>query len=117
MIGFAWNALREAVYGAQADRLLLVHYETLTANPLGTLTAIHDIVGAALFPHDPALIEPVHEAIALDMRLGTPGLHAVGSRVRAEKRPTILPPDLSTRFERDAFWEDPANLPPAAWVL
>ena len=27
MVGFAWNALREAVYGPQADRLLLVRYE------------------------------------------------------------------------------------------
>lgn len=31
MLGFALNALREAVYGEHADRLLLVRYETLTA--------------------------------------------------------------------------------------
>ena len=51
------------------------------------------------------------------MRLGTPGLHEVGPRVRAAPRRTVLPPDLFARFAGDAFWEDPANLPPSVRVL
>ncbi len=39
MAGFAWHALREAVYGPQSDRLLLVRYETLTTSPLSTTTS------------------------------------------------------------------------------
>ncbi len=117
MVGFAWHALREAVFGEHADRLLLVRYESLTTNPLGTLAAIYNFLGVPLFGHDPAHIEPYYEGIEFDARMGTPGLHEVGSAVRAQPRPTILPPDLFARFERDAFWEDPANLPAAVRIV
>jgi Sulfotransferase family len=40
MFGFAYNALREAIYGEQSDRLLIVRYESLVTNLLGTLGAI-----------------------------------------------------------------------------
>ena len=53
MVGFAWNALREAVYGGHADRLFLVRYESLTANPLGALAAIYNFIGEPLYAHDP----------------------------------------------------------------
>lgn len=117
MVGFAWNALREAVYGPQAGHLLLVRYESLTVNPLGTLTAIYNAIGEPLFSHDPEHIEPAYDMIEFDVRLGTPGLHHVRSAVRAEKRQTVLPPDLFARFEKDAFWEDTANLPSTVRVL
>jgi sulfotransferase len=117
MVGFAWNALREAVYGLQADRLLLVRYERLTTNPLGTLAAIYHAIGEPLFAHDPEHIEPAYDMIEFDTRLGTPGLHHVRSAVRGETRPTVLPPDLFSRYERDAFWEDIAQLPKAVRVI
>ena len=103
MIGFALNALREAVYGSQSDRLLLVRYESLVANPLGTLAAIYAFLGKPLHPHDPAHIEPCYDMIEFDQRLGTPGLHDVGRAVHALKRPTILPPDLFARYETNGF--------------
>jgi sulfotransferase len=56
MYGFALNALREAVYGKHANRLLLVRYESLIANPLGTLAAIYGFVGEDLYPHNPGHI-------------------------------------------------------------
>jgi sulfotransferase len=113
MVGFAWNALREAVFGPHADRLLLVRYETLITNPLGTLAAIYDFIGEAQFVHDPNRIEPCYDMVEFDARLGTPGLHAVGTSVRAPERTTILPPDLFARHESDTFWIDPARLPKA----
>ncbi len=111
MVGFALNALREAVYGEYGDRLLLVRYESLTANPLGTLAAIYNFVGEPLFTHDPGHIEPCYDMIEFDLRLGTPGLHDVRSAVQAHLRPTVLPPDLFKRYECLAFWQDPAQLP------
>ena len=117
MVGFAYNALREAVYGEHGDRLLLVRYESLTANPLGTLAAIYSFIGEPLFTHDPGHIEPCYDMIEFDLRLGTPGLHHVGSSVRALARTTVLPPDLFARFERDAFWEDPMLLPKAVRIV
>ena len=117
MAGFAWNALREAVFGPQADRLLLVRHESLTSDPLRTLAAIYDAIGEPLFAHDPEHIEPALDMIEFDTRLGTPGLHDVRSSVRAETRATILPPDLFAKFEADAFWEDTAKLPRSVRVV
>ena len=117
MAGFAWNALREAVYGPHADRLLLVRYESLTANPLGTLAAIYHFIGEPMFAHDPEHIEPAYDMIEFDMRLGTPGLHHVRSAVRPETRASILPPDLFAKYENDAFWDDRAQLPAAVRIV
>jgi sulfotransferase len=117
MLGFALHALREAVYGEHGDRLLLVRYETMTANPLGTLAAIYGVIGEPLFTHNAERIEPDYEAMEFDARLGAPGLHAVGSAVRATSRQTILPPDLFARFEADAFWQDPAKLPTTVRIV
>ena len=96
---------------------MLLRYETLTANPAGALAAVYGFLGEPPFAHDPHRIEPCHDMIAFDARLGTPGLHDVGSSVRARTRATVLPPDLFARFERDAFWNDPALLPRAVRLV
>jgi len=49
--------------------------------------------------------------IEFDVRVGTPGLHDVGSFVRANARPTLPPPDLFARYEKGAFWEDRTQVP------
>jgi sulfotransferase len=117
MFGFSFNALREAIYGPHSDRLLIVRYESLTANPLGTLAAIYGFLGEDLYPHNPHHIEPCYDMIDFDQRLGTPGLHDVGRSVKALERKPILPPDLFTRYERDAFWEDLKQLPPTVKLV
>jgi sulfotransferase len=117
MLGAALNGLREAVYGEQSDRLLLVRYETLTANPLGALAAIYGFIDEPLFSHDHRHIEPDYAAMEFDARLGAPGLHELGPAVQAPSRRTILPPDLFARFEADAFWQDPAKLPTTARIV
>ena len=111
MLGFAMNALREAVYGPHADRLLLVRYDTLVADPLGTLRAVHDFIGAEMGAHDPNAIEPNYDMIEFDRRLGTPGLHDVGRKVLPRGRKTILPPDIYHRHAAGAFWDTPEELP------
>ena len=109
MVGHAWNALREAVCGEESDRLLLVTYETLAGKPQEAVEAIYQFIGEAPFAHDFENIE--FDAAEFDRRLGTPGLHLVGRRVKREERRTILPPDLVRKFEGDAFWRDPARNP------
>ncbi len=108
MAGFAWNALREAWFGEQADRLLLVTYETLTRSPQTALDAIYDFTGLPRFVHDTQNVS-YDEAAEFDARLGTPGLHSVGKTIQPPVRRTILPPDLFRRFESDSFWQDPAQ--------
>jgi sulfotransferase len=112
MVGASLFGLREAVFSEQADRLLLVQFETLTTDPLGTLAKIYDFIGETPFCHDPDHIEPCLEAAEFDARIGTHGLHGVGSSVRPIRRRTILPGELFTRYEVFSFWQKPNEMPP-----
>ncbi len=106
MVGFAWNAVKEAFYGEQAGSLMLLRYETLTEKPTEALKAVYDFISEKSFKHDFDNIEFDDEEF--DARLGTPGLHRVGRNVRASARETILPIDLFRRYDGDNFWDDPA---------
>ncbi|MEO7067575.1 MAG: sulfotransferase [Rhodanobacter sp.] len=104
IVGFAFDALEQACYGAQASRLLLVQYETLATDPAKALTAGYDFFGEPAFKHD--FDHVAYDVREFDQRAGTPGLHAVRPKVAAIERATLLPPDLFHRFENDAFWRD-----------
>ena len=117
MIGQATNALREAVFGAERGRLLLVRFETLTTEPQRVLDAVYRRIGQPSFAHDPENVEPDYEAMLFDARLGTNGLHAVGSHVRSVSRETILTPDLFAQFSAGAFWEAPDGLPGGVEII
>ena len=109
MVGFAWNALREAFCGEHTDRLLVLTYETLTSRPDVAIEAVYDFIGETHFTHDFDNVE--FDADEFDRRLGTPGLHRVGRQIRRQERPSILPADLVRKYENDAFWRDPARNP------
>jgi sulfotransferase len=106
MVGFAWNALREAFFSEDSDRLMLLQYDTLTTHPARALAAIYEFTGEESFRHDFENVE--YNADDFDARLGTPGLHVVRRAVRPTERQTVLPPDLFKRVEGDSFWRDPA---------
>jgi sulfotransferase len=105
LVGFAYNALKEAFYGPHASKLLLVQYETLVSNPQKVLDSIYSFVGEERFQHD--FDNVVYEADEFDARAGTPGLHVVRSKVHAAPRQTVLPPDVFHRFANDTFWRNP----------
>jgi sulfotransferase len=109
LVGFAWNALREAFFGEQADRLILVRYESLVRAPKETIAQLYQLLDEPLFAHDFANIR--FDAKEFDARLGTPGLHDVGPTIAAAPRQTILPPDLFRKYSGDNFWAEPgANI-------
>ena len=105
LVGYAYDALKQAYYSEQANRLILVQYETLVRDPSHTLAAIYDFLGEAHFAHDFERIE--FDDRGFDANIGTPGLHRVRARVAPAARATVLPPDLFNRFENLAFWHDP----------
>ena len=117
LFGFSFNALRGAVYGEHGDRVLLLRYESLTAKPLDALATIYEFAGEPLYQHDSDHIESNYDVAEFDARLGTPGLHDVRSKVAQSTRRTILPPDLFSRFEREAFWENPDLIPKSVRVF
>lgn len=115
MVGYAYNALKEAFYGEDAGNLLLLQYETLTSEPERALKAIYDFMGEPAFAHDFDNVS--FDASEFDLRAGTPGLHRVEKKVAARERTSILPPDVFRRFENDAFWRDPKLNPRGVRVI
>jgi sulfotransferase len=115
MVGGPYDALKQACYGAQKDRLLLVQYETLTTDPAKTMHAIYAFINEPAFEHDFDHVD--YDVTEFDQRAGTPGLHTVRRTVQAEPRASLLPPDLFNRFVNDDFWRDPKNIPEGLQVV
>ncbi len=108
LVGYAYDALKEAYYGEQAPgRLLLVTYESLVSCPRETIEGIYEFLEEPRYSHDFEHLS--FDAEEYDRQAGTPGLHRVRSRLEAVLRETILPPELFQRFQADAFWLDPAR--------
>ncbi len=105
VVGYALDALREAYYGEQASKLILVEYQALTRAPADTMRLLYDMLGEPLFPHDFDNVD--YDASEFDAALGAHGLHEVKRRVEWKERATILPPGLMERFIGDMFWRLP----------
>jgi sulfotransferase len=106
MVGFALDALKEAFFGEQADRLILIDYEALARRPKETMAELYHFIGEPPFAHDFDDVE--YSALDFDRQLGTPGLHSVARKVQWVGRESVLPPELFRRFENDAFWMNSA---------
>ncbi len=104
LVGYAWQALREACYGEHADRLLILDYEILTRRPQEAFGLIDEFLGLAPFDYDFENVS--YDAPGFDQPLGLAGLHRVRPKVSPQKRQTILPPDLFKRFSNMAFWRE-----------
>jgi len=107
MVGFAYNALREAFYGEEADRLVIIRYDSLVEDPAGITKKIYDLVGEKPYAHDFSNVE--YSEPVYDSWLGTPGLHTVRPKITKPERKTILPPDLFNRFKDQSFWDGGEN--------
>ncbi|MEW9573825.1 sulfotransferase [Rhodanobacter sp. Si-c] len=115
MVGYAYNALKEAFYGDQTDSLMLLRYETLVSSPVRAIAAVYRFIDEAPYAHDFENIR--YQADEFDLRAGTPGLHTVRKKIVARERTSVLPPDVFRRFENDMFWLDPALNPRGVWVV
>ncbi|MDX8392528.1 MAG: sulfotransferase [Mariprofundaceae bacterium] len=107
MVGFAYQALREAFYGEHSNSLLLVDYELLTRHPANTMKLIYEFIDETPFAHDFSNV--TYEAEAFDAHLGAKGLHKISGAVEFHPRTTILPPDLFARFSDMSFWLDQSD--------
>lgn len=105
MIGFSLNAMKQAMHGAEAGRMLLLPYDMLVNDPAAAMEAVYAFTGVAPFRHD--FQNVAFSTPEFDARLGTPGLHDVRPQVRGIERKTILPPDLWERWERASIWRMP----------
>jgi sulfotransferase len=105
LVGLAIDALREAFWGENSNRLILIGYEALAKDPVDTLKRLYSFLKEPWFEHDFNNVE--YEADDFDFALGTPNLHKVRRKVEWINRTTVLPPELFNRFANDAFWAYP----------
>ncbi|MBN8736028.1 MAG: sulfotransferase [Xanthomonadales bacterium] len=108
MVGFSFQAIKDAFYGQYApDHLLLLTYESLVRDPVAAVRAVYQFIGEPWFEHDFDDVE--YNANEFDARVGMPGLHTVRTKVEAVERKPILPREIFNRFANESFWLDPKN--------
>jgi sulfotransferase len=105
LIGLPWSALREAWFGEEAKRLIVVRYDSLTRDPGAVISCIYRELGEPSFAHD--FDNVVYDAPAYDAELGMPGLHRVAPKVRVNDRKSCIPPDLFAQHANLSFWNRP----------
>jgi sulfotransferase len=108
MVGFAYQATKEAFYGQYAHKhLLMLTYESLVNDPPAAMRAVYQFLGEPRFEHDFDHVD--YQADEFDARVGMPGLHQVRPKVALVERQPVLPRDIFGRFANEAFWLDPKN--------
>lgn len=113
-LGTSLSAFRQAWYGDDASRLIVIPYDSLCARPAETITALYNHLGWEPFDHDFEHLS--YEAQTFDRILGLPNMHRVLGPVLAAKRETVLPPDLFTSYN-EQFWLDPSANPRQVTVI
>jgi sulfotransferase len=114
-IGGPWSGLREAWFGPFAGKLIIIRYESLAQRPGETIDALYSALGAVPFPHQFDHVE--HDEPEYDAKLGMPGLHAVRPRISLIPRPSILPPELITKYAGASFWKETNGNPGNATII
>ena len=104
LVGFAWAALKDAYYGQHAKSLLLIEYDLLAEAPEKVMRLVYDFLDEPWYPHDFNNVQ--YDAPEFDQALGLDGLHRVRSKVAAQPRKTILPPDLFSKYASLSFWNE-----------
>lgn len=112
MVGSAYNALREACFSEFNQRLILVDYDRLVADPEFTMKQIYNHLEIPYFEkHQFNDVEfgsnewePIYN---FDERLNANGLHKVSGRVQKRERQTILPPEIWQQHGQSDFWNKP----------
>jgi sulfotransferase len=107
LVGYGYQALREACWGEFADRVVIVDYDVLVQRPADVIGLIYDFVGEERFAHDFETV--TYDAPAFDEQLGLDGLHRVRPKVELRRRKTILPPDVFEKYVGLSFWETLQN--------
>lgn len=104
LVGFAWAALKDAYYGQHAKSLLLIEYDLLAEAPEKVMRLVYEFLGEPWYEHDFDNVQ--YDAPEFDQALGLDGLHRVRSKVAAQHRKTILPPDLFSQYTGLSFWNE-----------
>jgi len=114
MLAAPLQSLRQAWYGAEAQRLIAIRYDSLAAQAAEVIARLYELLELPPFTHDFENLE--FDEPDFDAQLGVPGLHKVRRRVAPNERTTILPPDLFNQNDR-SFWDVPGHNPRGVTIL
>ena len=107
LVGFSYQALREACWSEHAEQLVIIDYDLLASRPKEVIDLLYGFIDEPAFEHDFENVE--YDAPAFDAQLGLDGLHRVRAKVAPEPRKTILPPDLFEKYADLSFWRTLEN--------
>lgn len=102
-VGFAYNGVKQAMFGPKKENIMVVQYDQLAKNPKLVMRKVYDFIGEPWFEHDFNNVEAAYDEFDTDMNIK--GLHHVRRKVEYQNRPTILPPDLFGHLEQLDFWK------------
>jgi sulfotransferase len=105
LIGLPWANLREAWFGNQASRLIVVPYEHLVREPDRTMRRLYGELDEPWFSHD--FDNADYDEPDYDTLLGMPGLHKVRQKVEYQDRKPCIPPDVFAKAAGSSFWTKP----------
>lgn len=103
LIGLPWSNLREAWFGPEAKRLIVIDYDDLVRAPRTILQALYSELGESWFEHD--FDNVVYDEPDYDASIGMPGLHHVRPKVEHVPRKPVIPPDLFAKYAHTHFWQ------------
>ncbi len=103
MLGSAWCALKEAYFGPDAGKLLVIEYGYLASAPKRVMKLVYEFIGEPEYEHD--FENVIYDEPEFDDMLATPGLHRVHRQVRFIEQESMLPPDLQEKFLGQNFWQ------------
>ncbi|HAO64394.1 TPA: hypothetical protein DCQ44_00230 [Candidatus Taylorbacteria bacterium] len=104
-VGLAYNRVVDAVQRGYSDRLLLVDFDVMTANPKKVFADIYKFLGEKPFEHNFNNVKQV--TWEDDSVHGFKGLHDIRSRVEPMKPqwPTVLGP-FAEQYGKLNFWKN-----------
>lgn len=102
-IGFAYNGVKQALFGPKKENIMVVQYDQLAKNPKLVMKKVYDFIGESWYEHDFDNVEAQWDEFDADMNIK--GLHHVRQKVEFKQRQTILPPDLFQHLEQLDFWK------------
>jgi sulfotransferase len=103
LVGYAYNAIKQAFYSEQSASILLVDSELSTIMPSKTISLIYQFIGEEPFNHDFDNVQYNQEP-EFDKKPKTQGLHQVRDLVDFKPIKTILLPDFFELFNGLYFW-------------
>lgn len=103
-LGFAYMALKQALYSKEKDMLFLLEYDKLATKPEQTMKMIHNFLDLNdhNFNYDFNNVEASYDEFDADVNLK--GLHTIRRKVEKLDRLSILPPDILQTFKDFSVW-------------